>query len=638
MSIQAGILNFDDVLADRQFLETISKDTAEFGPDGESIHLGKDFGVLYRPRHATAESRREKQPFVTRSGQVLTWTGRLDNRPELLSELGKSHCDSTACDVEIIGAAFDQWGTDSFRRILGDWALSIIEPTTKTAILARDCFGVAPLFYVRGSCQLKWSSHLGPLVLSCDCLHLSKEFIAGYLAFHPDAHLTPFCDILSVPPGTFLVIDRRSIHSYTFWKLDPSMRTRHNSDAEYEEHFRFLLHQSVRRRLRTDSPILAGLSGGYDSTSILCMADDIMAKEGSECPRVDTFSYYDSREPDDDDLVHIRSVESKRRRTGIHCDMAGSGDSLPLNLVDFSPSPGFGLREEITPVLSAAIQKGGYRVGLSGTGGDEINGQPLDLRIQMADLFLQGRVKEVAAQLISWSLLTRRPWLHLFFGSAVELLPTALRARIVERAQVEPWMNTHFARTYQIARRQLEEVGQGWFIKPAFRDALQTLYSLSGQITHTPPSLIEQRYPYLDRTLVEFMTSVPLEQLLRPGERRSLMRRSLSDLLPAETATRKTKAAAVRCYCVTLEKHWDLVSETFRSPLVSDFGICDAARLRQALFEMRNGQVSPYFTRLLKALALELWLRDVTRRRILSSPCRGAERRQRLAISGAMSR
>ena len=87
MSVQAGIWNFDGRPVDRKLLADISESLKHQGPDGESCHVDGPVALLYRPFHTTAESRREKQPYFSHRGFVLTWDGRLDNRDELIAEL-----------------------------------------------------------------------------------------------------------------------------------------------------------------------------------------------------------------------------------------------------------------------------------------------------------------------------------------------------------------------------------------------------------------------------------------------------------------------------------------------------------------------------------------------------------------------
>ena len=131
------------------------------------------------------------------------------------------------------------------------------------------------------------------MLLSGDKFHIDDDYIAGYFAHDPDAHLTPYREIREVPPGQFVRVRNGSVSVERFWRFSPKSRIRYKTDAEYEEHFRHLFRQSVRRRLRSDSPILAELSGGLDSSSIVCMADDIIANERKQIPRLDTISYYD---------------------------------------------------------------------------------------------------------------------------------------------------------------------------------------------------------------------------------------------------------------------------------------------------------------------------------------------------------
>src|SRR5579864_1749047 len=88
MSVQAGIWNFNGEPVDRTLLKTISSQTSDYGPDGEAFHMDGNVALLYRPFHTTAESRLEHQPYVCPDGQVITLDGRLDNRDELIDQLG----------------------------------------------------------------------------------------------------------------------------------------------------------------------------------------------------------------------------------------------------------------------------------------------------------------------------------------------------------------------------------------------------------------------------------------------------------------------------------------------------------------------------------------------------------------------
>ncbi|HEY6351202.1 MAG TPA: asparagine synthase-related protein [Candidatus Angelobacter sp.] len=639
MSVQAGIWNFDGEEVERDTLARMSLQTAEYGPDGEAIHIDGGIGMLYRPFHTTPESRLEHQPHSFANGKVITWDGRLDNRDELISQLGE-RLSADSSDVTIVAAAYGQWGAECFGKLVGDWALTIWDAKEQELLLARDYIGIRQLFYYAKPNGVIWCSHLDPLALEGGRFSLCHEYIAGFLAFRPDANLTPYAEIRSVPPGMWVWVRHGRIAVQTHWALDLRRKTRYKNDAEYEEHFRHLFRLAVRRRIASTSPILAELSGGLDSSSIVCTADDILAKEGATTPRIDTFSYYDSKDPDGDDLPYITKVEETRRRIGFHADLSESAASFSLEYPTFIATPGFAEREELTKARLDLRRQQEHRVLLAGTGGDELLGQALDPRVQMADLLLAGDFTKLAKLLIAWSIITRQPWIQLFFQTLSHALPYWVRTRISAVAKVEPWLNRTFAKHYRIPARRLEAIKGMWIWSPGVRDSLQTIASLARQMTQTRPTTYEIRYPYLDRTLVEFLTSIPNEQLLRPGERRSLMRRALSEILPPEIAARSTKAGASRCYAISLEKYWANIDSILRSSLSARLGYVHDDVLRATLRSMKAGTFPLYFLRPLRALSLEAWLRAAATRGVLriASPVRiASEKYMRESSSSSLA-
>jgi asparagine synthase (glutamine-hydrolysing) len=617
MSVQVGVWNLDGKPVDLEFLARIGKSTAEYGPDGDFPYISGSLGMLYRPFHTTLESRLERQPYRSAKGSVVTWDGRLDNRDELMAQLG-SELGPNNADVGIVAAAFDRWDTNCLSKLIGEWALSVWDFAKRRVILARDYIGIRHLFYYPSSKRVFWCNHLTPIVLSGDSFTLCDEYVAGFLAMFPDANLTPYREIHSVPPGTFICISYKGVSVHPYWTFNAKGKTRHQTDAEYEEHFRHLFRQAVRRRLRADSPILADLSGGFDSSSIVCMADNIIAKGDAETPRVDTFSAYDLTEPDGDDFAYFTEVEKQRGRTGLHVDMGKCDGAFSLEFPEFVAIPGFGGSQAFREAVRTIAQQSEYRVALSGLGGDEMLGQALDPRVQFADLLLQFRIGELAKQLTSWSLLIRRPWIQLFFQTLRLFLPATVRARLTAHSKPEPWISDEFARRHRMSIRRLPASQESHHWRPTTEDSIETIATLGRQMTFARPSPLEQRCPYLDQTLVEFLTSIPTEQLLRPGERRSLMRRALVGILPPEILSRRTKAGAGRCNVVTLEKRWNTVETLLRTPSICRLGYVNRERFRSALLEAKNGHLSPAFVNLFRALSLELWLRDVVARGVLA--------------------
>jgi len=146
-------------------------------------------------------------------------------------------------------------------------------------------------------------------------------------------------------------------------------------------------------------------------------------------------------------------------------------------------------------------------------------------------------------------------------------------------------------------------------------------------------ALEESRYPYLDQNLIEFILSIPATQLLRPGERRSLMRRSLAGIVPQEILARKTKQFAARTPIVALEENLDQLQALFDSPLCSRLGYVNQPQLMETLRAVTSRKKIP-IVHLMGTISLELWLRARVRRACIGRAARGAQQRTRLVALG----
>src|SRR5271155_4804167 len=202
MSVQFGLWNFDHSVIQSRQIADIQAALAPYALEGVAEYSGSEIHLLHLPFHATCESEQEIQPLRTRSGQMVLWDGRLDNRQDLIISLATELEGRT--DAEIAAAALERWGIDGLRKLVGDWALSIWNPQEQTVLLAKDFLGTRALYYTveGGSCA--WSTLLDPLLLPKNgSLRLHEEYLAGWLTHFPGTHLTPFVGIQSVPPGSY---------------------------------------------------------------------------------------------------------------------------------------------------------------------------------------------------------------------------------------------------------------------------------------------------------------------------------------------------------------------------------------------------------------------------------------------------
>jgi asparagine synthase (glutamine-hydrolysing) len=617
VSAQFGRWNFDGRPADREYLAKAEGMLAPYGPDGGDTYIKDSVGILFRAFHTTKESRTESQPLVTPSGAVLTWDGRLDNRAELILEL-RAILATALTDVSIVAAAYEWWGTDCFAKLIGDWALSIWNPVDRSLILAKDPVGTRHLYYSFEKEQVSWSAILDPLVLLAGkTFALEEEYVAGWLSFFPATHLTPYVGIHSVPPSTSVLI-RAGKHTVSkYWDFDPGKKIRYRTDGEYEEHFRAVFAESVRRRLRADSPILAELSGGMDSSSIVCMADTIIAEGTAETPRLDTVSYYDESEPNWNERPYFTKVEEQRGRTGTHIDVSSTEQTgFEVGKNDrFAVTPGSGGR--LSEQLIACMKSQGNRVVLSGIGGDEVTGGVPTPTPELEDLLARAKLRTLARQLKVWALNKRKPWFYLLIDAGRGFFPPAL-VGVPKYKRPASWLNPDFVKRNRAALQGYETRLKLFGPEPSFQDNLSILDVLRRQLECAgPPSepAYEKRYPYLDRGLLEFMYAIPREQLVRPSQRRSLMRRALVGIVPDELLNRKRKAYVARTPLTAISSDWTHLAEMTQHMVSSSIGVVEAKRFLEALHKARHGQEVSVVA-LMRTAAIESWLSASTERQI----------------------
>jgi len=609
MSVQFGRWKFEGEAASPEYLAKVRAILSPYGPDGEGSYSEGGVDVLYHAFHTFRESRSETQPHVCANGVVITWDGRLDNRDELIGILD-GVVSARSADVSIVSAALERWGTSCFSKLIGDWALSVWDRKERALILARDPIGSRHLYYAAEHDGVTWSSVLDPLVASMKGrLTLDEEYIAGWLAMLPATHVTPYAELRAVPPSCFMRFAPQRVASFAYWDFDGKKRIRYRNNREYEEHFRFAFRQSVRRRLRSDAPVLAELSGGVDSSSIVCVADEILARGGAEAPALRTLSYFDDAEPNWNERPYFTLVEQQRGREGFHIAAnAASACDLETEIDELPATP---LAPRSAPKFAACVNSSCARVLLSGIGGDEVTGGIATPAAELADLLTRAKLRILARQLKLWALAKRKPW-HQLLTECVTPFFSAFRAPYTQRSR-PPWLSPEFVRRERWA---LAGYPVRWTMRgalPSFQETRSTIQALQRQIGCLVPDrqpLLERRFPYLDRDLLEFLGSIPPEQLARPGQRRFLMRCALAGIVPEEILAARRKASVARAPQAALTQGWDRLAKTAWNLRSSALGIIEPGEFLKALDGMRAGQPAGMVP-VLRALALERWLRGL---------------------------
>ena len=218
---------------------------------------------------------------------------------------------------------------------------------------------------------------------------------------------------------------------------------------------------------------------------------------------------------------------------------------------------------------------------------------------------------ELSKQLIAWSLVKKRPWVQLLSSTLITLLPGFLRAKWTKSAKLPSWINEQFARRHSMVANGLGFGEPLSFWLPSRREYAQTLTALRRQFAFLQPTSLnfaEKRYPFLDRDLVEFLLAIPKTQLLRAGERRSLLRRALAGIVPKEILWRRTKGFVSRGVLTGFRTQSREIEDLFTDSLSHRLGYLDERSFQEAMRAAANGDATEMIY-LLKGLYLEQWLR-----------------------------
>jgi asparagine synthase (glutamine-hydrolysing) len=231
---------------------------------------------------------------------------------------------------------------------------------------------------------------------------------------------------------------------------------------------------------------------------------------------------------------------------------------------------------------------------------------------ELEDLLARARFRALAHQLKVWALQKKKPWFHLFWEAARGFFPPAL-VGVPKYMRPAPWLQSNFVKHHRAALTGYPSKVRLFGPLPTFQENVGTVDGLRRQLAHTalpfePP--FKKRYPYLDRGLLEFIFSVPREQLVRPTQRRSLMRRALVGIVPDEILNKKGKAFVARAPLVRISRDWANLVEMTQHMVSSSLGIVDDERILGFLQKARRGEEVPTVI-LTRTIWIEGWLRDL---------------------------
>lgn len=478
-----------------------------------------------------------RQPMSYANGRLwITYNGEVYNHVELRAELtALGYRFASRSDTEVILAAYQAWGTRCFARLNGMWALAIWDSRDRRLILSRDRLGIKPLCYTRVGEDLVFTSEIKglleyPGVGARMNVSTARAYLAHSVTNHSNASL--FEGIESFPPGCFAIVDPQrpvSIEPQKYWDLAASASVERRPD-EVHERFRALFESSVKQHLRSDVRVGACLSGGLDSSAIVCQ----MAQLGANPVHTFTAMFADPQFDESrwagivNDAVGARAHWSTPGETALLDDLE--------DLVWHQEEPFSNASVYAQWSVMRQARDAGVLVLLDGQGADEtLLGYRKFYFYHLRDLLAQGAWSKAASGAASLALFGDRGAFNPL--EAIRYIPRRLLPRGAAIAEYfhdcAPEGTGEFNRG--LGRKSLSE----------HQHADLTQFSLPALLRYEDRNSmawsIESRVPFLDHRLVEFLFSLPAELKLGHGLTKLVMRRALSRLLPKPIVERRDK-------------------------------------------------------------------------------------------------
>ena len=528
------------------------------GPDDEGFFVDRNVGLGMR-RLNVIDLVTGHQPISNEDGSIwIVFNGEIYNYPELRKELEKKgHRFSTNTDTETVVHAYEEYGENCVKHLNGMFAFAIWDGPRQRLVLARDRLGVKPLYYFLNDRLLVFGSEPRAILQHPEVpAALDLEALDSYLTFeYIPTPLSIFNGIKKLPPGHVLVKQDGKVSIRRFWEI--RYKRREGSEQELCEELGELLQDSVRRRLLSDVPLGAFLSGGIDSSTIVSLMAQSMDRP------VKTFSIgFD--DPSYNETAYARMVHklygTEHHELIIKPDVVDLVHKLLTHLseplADVSVFPTF---------LVSQLARQHVTVVLSGDGGDELfagyewyvaekieqyyQKLPGALRRRWIPLlmssippssqkkgavnklkrFVEGSALPAPLGHFRWStFLTEDKKTQLYSGDLKRLVgQTDACSRFVDHLKAVPEADPLWRQQFADIKTYLVD------------DILAKVDRMS------MANSLEARTPFLDYRIVEFAASLPSNLKLKGVETKYLLKRCMASKLPKEILDRKKEGFSI---------------------------------------------------------------------------------------------
>jgi asparagine synthase (glutamine-hydrolysing) len=592
---------------DERLLRAMNGRIGHRGPDGDGFHFEPGVGFGHR-RLAIIDVEGGKQPVYNEDHTVVvTYNGEIFNFKEVETELlQRGHKFRTRCDTEVIVHAWEEWGERSLERFNGMFAFAVWDQRKQQLFIARDRLGVKPLYYtVLPNGMLLFASELKALLVHPEVSRrVDPQAVEEYFAFGyvPDPK-SIYLDVKKLEPGAYISVKRGGkVVPVRYWDVPLfGDRTPGGAPGTWERELRERLQESVRKRLVSDVPLGAFLSGGIDSSAVVAMMREIGASKILTCS-------IGFREPRYDESKYAQMV-ADAKQTDHKTEVVEASDySLLEKLVDVYDEP-YADSSAIPTYRVCKLARRHVTVALSGDGGDE-------------DFLGYRRYKLFAMEERFRSRLPL-PLRQAVFGTLgrvypkLDWAPRVLRGKTTFQALARNAVDAYlhgvgicsdetrrmlFAPAFRNSLQgyRANEVFHGHVKDKSFSDALSMVQYLDYK-TYLPGDILtkvdrasmahslEVRTPFLDYEFVEWAARLPASVKLKGAEGKHLLKEALRPVLPEQVLFRTKMGFAVPLdtwFRGSLKNH---IADTVKGDRLADSGFFDAGVLKRVVNEHQSG-------------------------------------------------
>jgi asparagine synthase (glutamine-hydrolysing) len=545
----AGIVFFNDRDVDASLVRGMTDAMSHRGPDSDGFFTQGQVGLGHRRLSIIDLSTAANQPFTDVSGRyVMVFNGEIYNYNEVKQQL-TDYPFHTTSDTEVLLAAYIKWGADCMRPLRGMYAFAIWDRQEKQLFLARDKMGVKPLYYYADDDKLLFASEIRAILgTGLVPRKLNPEAVREFFTYQSVTGTSSIIDgIHQLDAGHWMRIRKGSVEKKAYWDVVESALSHRDEPftdkGTIHKRIRELLLRSIERRLVSDVPVGAFLSGGIDSSAVV----GLMAEAGPSRPN--TFNiYFEEKEYDESSYADIIAKKFNTHHTRILLKPGDFLGELQHSLDALDTPSGDGVN---TYVVSQQIRQKGMTVALSGVGGDELfagypyfdqyltlNSNswlwklPYFIRRMAAARQPAGSRKQRMLQLLQ----SKGPGIENSYPVFRQILaPAQLRELTSIRGINRPTELENFLQTRKDLLHRLPLLSQvsaaeyyGYTQHTLLKDTDQMSMAVS----------LEVREPFFDQDLVEYVLAVP-DTFKKPSYPKSLLVESLKPLLPDEIVFRK---------------------------------------------------------------------------------------------------